>query len=143
MCNPDNHIMRRKIIPYDPRLKEVARELRKHSTPAEAVLWRHLKGKQLHGFDFHRQKPLDQFIVDFYCHEAGLVIEIDGSSHDCKITKDRNGQQRLESLGVCVLRFQEADVIHNVQGVVSAIEEWMEEHTPSAFGGHPSREGKT
>jgi very-short-patch-repair endonuclease len=69
------------IIPYNPQLKERARELRKNPTLAEKILWRELRKKQL-GYEFHRQIPIDHFVVDFYCHELMLVIEVDGASHD-------------------------------------------------------------
>lgn len=59
--------MRRKIIPYNPKLKEIARNLRSHGSLSEVLLWGALKGKQMRGYDFHRQKPIDKFIVDFYC----------------------------------------------------------------------------
>ncbi len=90
--------MKRKIIPYDPKLKQLARELRNKSTLAEVLLWKHLKGKQIQGYDFHRQKPLDQYIVDFFCSELMLAIEIDGDSHDYKEREDQRRQNRLESL---------------------------------------------
>ena len=61
-----------KIIPYNPILKERARELRKNMTPGEVILWKHLKGKQMCGYDFDRQRPIDQFIVDFYCKKLML-----------------------------------------------------------------------
>ena len=112
---------RRRIIPYLPGLKRRAAELRKHGTPAEVALWRHLKGRQLEGYDFHRQKPLDRFIVDFYCHELMLAIEIDGSSHDEKYLADIERQKRLETLGVHFLRFTEHDVLRNPGGVVQSI----------------------
>ncbi len=73
--------LKRKIIPYNPKLKEFAKQLRKNSTQSEIKLWKALKGKQLNGFDFHRQKPLLDYIVDFYCAELSLVIELDGYSH--------------------------------------------------------------
>lgn len=72
---------RRKIIPYNPRLKELARKLRNNSTKAENVLWLCLKGKQMCSYDFHRQKPIDNFILDFFCHELMLGIEVDGYTH--------------------------------------------------------------
>jgi very-short-patch-repair endonuclease len=70
------------IIPYNPKLKARARELRKNMTPGEQRLWQFLRGKQVLGFDFDRQRPIDQFIVDFYCKKLRLAIEIDGASHD-------------------------------------------------------------
>lgn len=71
----------RRIIWYHPNLKEQARDLRNNSTEAESILWKRLKGKQIKGYDFHRQKPLLYYIVDFYCHELNLIIELDGKIH--------------------------------------------------------------
>jgi len=120
--------MRRKIIPYNPKLKELARNLRKNSTRSEVILWGHLKGKQMLGYDFHRQRPVDNYIVDFYCSELLLAIEINGVSHDAKGEDDLKRQKRLESLGVRFLRFYDRDVKENVEGVVGAIEDWIKEH---------------
>ena len=121
--------MRRNIVPYDARLKALARDLRKNATPAEVMLWRHLKGKQVMGFDFHRQSPIDDYIVDFYCPELRLAIEIDGDSHGLKCEQDQLRQRRLESLGVRVQRFSERDVRGNTEGVLATIEEWVAQHT--------------
>jgi very-short-patch-repair endonuclease len=76
--------MSRKIIPYNPKLKILARNLRNNSTPGEIRLWNELKNKQFYGFDFHRQKPLLNYIADFYCYELALIIEVDGRYHDCE-----------------------------------------------------------
>ncbi|MDJ0796431.1 MAG: endonuclease domain-containing protein [Calothrix sp. MO_167.B12] len=116
-----------KIIPYNPLLKERARELRKNMTPGEITLWKHLKGKQMCGYDFDRQRPLDQFIVDFYCKKLMLAIEIDGSSHDSVSAQERDAerQARLESLGVRFLRFREEEVCSQVEGVLRVIESWI------------------
>ncbi|WP_027268747.1 endonuclease domain-containing protein [Leptolyngbya sp. PCC 6406] len=121
-----------RIIPYNPKLKERARELRQNMTPGETKLWHRLKGKQLLGYDFDRQRPIDQFIVDFYCKQLMLAIEIDGSSHDSAAAqaKDQERQARLESLGVRFLRFQEADIHQNLEGVVVAIAAWITAHPP-------------
>ena len=121
-----------RIIPYNPILKERARQLRHNMTPGEVKLWQHLKGKQLMGYDFDRQRPIDQFIVDFYCKQLRLAIEIDGSSHDSKAAqaKDRKRQARLEALGVKFLRFREADVHRNIDWVVGAIAAWILAYLP-------------
>ena len=74
--------MKRKIIPYNPALKQLARKLRNDSTKSEIRLWLRLKEKQIHGFDFHCQKPVDRFICDFFCTELMLAIELDGLTHD-------------------------------------------------------------
>ena len=134
--------MKRKIIPYHPKLKKLARELRNNSTKSEIKLWKCLKGKQMLGYDFHRQKPLLNFIADFYCYELKLVIELDGYSHQFEETqiKDKNKQKELEKLGLTVLRFQDADVMNDIDNVLRAIELYVvnfEKHTPG-----PSQEGR-
>ncbi|MCH7754502.1 endonuclease domain-containing protein [candidate division KSB1 bacterium] len=122
---------RKKIIPYNPKLKERARYLRNNSTLSEVLLWQHLKGKQMQGFDFDRQKPIDNYIVDFFCNELMLVIEIDGESHIEKIVYDKHRQKRLESLGIRFLRFYDIDVKKNMNGVLSTIENWIFEKNKS------------
>jgi very-short-patch-repair endonuclease len=110
-----------KIIPYNPKLKEFARKLRKNSTLSEILLWKKIKNKAF-GVEFHRQVPLDQFIVDFYCHELKLAIEIDGSSHDQKFEYDRARENKLNSFGVKILRFNDLDVKKDMNSVLRAIE---------------------
>ncbi|MCP4398219.1 MAG: endonuclease domain-containing protein [bacterium] len=120
---------RRKIIPYNPNLKERARELRKSSTLAEVLLWNRLKSKQMKDYQFLRQKPLNQFIVDFFCYDLMLAIEVDGYSHDYKMEEDRFRQQRLESLGIRFLHFTDYDVKINIEGVLQGIEIWIEQYS--------------
>lgn len=86
----------RKIIQYNPALKNKAKELRNNSTVPEIKLWDFLKGRQMCGYDFHRQIPLDQFIVDFFCSELMLAIEIDGISHEGREKYDKQRQEILE-----------------------------------------------
>ncbi|MPL97852.1 hypothetical protein SDC9_44047 [bioreactor metagenome] len=114
-------------INYDPKLKQRAKELRKNSTLSEVLLWQQLKGKKMMGLDFHRQKPIDRYIVDFYCAELMLAIEIDGITHDNKVEYDRFREQRLNTLGLSVLRFLDTDVKHNLAGVIKVIELWVNE----------------
>jgi very-short-patch-repair endonuclease len=128
---------RKQILTYNPKLTERARELRKNSTFSEVLLWRHLKCKQILGYDFDRQKPIDNFIVDFFCNELMLAIEIDGETHNFKITRDIERQRILEEFGVRFLRFTDEEVKQNLEGVVSAIEEWIRDNPPL----HPSEEG--
>lgn len=114
--------MRNKIIPYNPQLKEYARHLRKNSTLAEVILWKNIKNRAL-GVQFHRQVPMLDYIVDFYCHELMLVIEIDGDSHDFKYFEDLNRQNRIEKYGVEFIRFSDADVKNNLFSVSLALED--------------------
>ncbi len=99
-------------------------------TLGEVLLWQQIKGKQMKGYDFHRQKPIGNYIVDFYCNELNLAIEIDGQSHDEKATEDQTRQQRLESMGVHFLRFSEREIRQNIEGAIFEIHSWIEEHTP-------------
>ncbi|WP_421893226.1 endonuclease domain-containing protein [Marinoscillum sp.] len=91
------NLVKRKIIPYNPALKELARQLRNNSTKSEIRLWQCLKGKQMCGYDFHRQKPLLEYIADFYYYELELVIELDGYTHQFEevIIKDALKQKQL------------------------------------------------
>jgi very-short-patch-repair endonuclease len=121
-----NHIqMKHQIIPYKPYLKDLAKQLRQHSTLSEVLLWNELKNRQLLGYDFDRQKPLDNFIVDFYCKELLLAIEIDGDSHDYSFEGDTNRQIALEKLGVRFLRFDDREVKQELSNVLRAIEGWI------------------
>ena len=118
--------MKTQFVKYDPKLKEGARQLRNNSTLSEVLLWKELKGKQILGYDFHRQKPIDQYIVDFYCPKLRLAIEIDGDSHYMKEKPDAVRQQRLETLGVRFLRFDDLDVKFRMEQVLKTIHQWIE-----------------
>jgi len=110
---------------YNPKLKELARQLRNRSTKAEIKLWNFLKRKQLMGYDFHRQKPVDNYIVDFFCNKLRLVIELDGYTHGFEevFEKDEVKAQRLRELGITVLRFADDDVMNNIDNVLRNIQE--------------------
>jgi very-short-patch-repair endonuclease len=116
---------RRKIIPYNPKLKEFARKLRNNSTFTEIMVWNYLKKKQLRGYDFDRQRPIDNFIVDFYCKDLQLAIEIDGESHHGNPERDKKKDKRLEELGITVLRFDDMEVVHQLDKVIDKIEKWI------------------
>ena len=113
-------------VRYSPRSKKIARTLRKNMTLLGSLLWQQIKGKQLLGYDFHRQKPIDEYVVDFYCPRLKLVLEIDGDSHDGKEEADRIRQEKLESLGLTVMRFWDSDVKNNVDGIVEQLREWID-----------------
>ena len=114
--------MKNKIIPYDPKLKEFAKQLRKNSTLSEVLLWQNIKNKAL-GVQFHRQVPLLNYIVDFYCHELMLAIEIDGDSHLYKYEYDAKRQGELEKAGVVFIRFSDLDVKQNMFSVGLSLEQ--------------------
>ena len=110
-------------LPYNKNLKDFSRYLRNNSTLSEVILWNELKARQMMGYTFNRQKPLDRYIVDFYCNALKLVIEIDGSSHDDEIIsiKDKKRQKILEDLGLSFIRFADKDVKFNLKNVVQTI----------------------
>ncbi len=120
---------KRKIIPYNPKLKEFARQLRNNSTKAEIILWTKLRRKQMYGYDFHRQKPIDEYIVDFFCRDLMLAIEVDGYSHQFLEVqkKDVIKEKRLNQLGISVLRFSDYQVLKETENVLRAIEWFIEE----------------
>ncbi len=118
--------MKNKIIPYNPKLKEYARQLRKNSTLSEVLLWQKIKQRGL-GVQFHRQVPLLDFIVDFYCHEIQLAIEIDGNSHDYTYEFDVRREGLLEKQGVRFIRFTDEDIKNNMFSVELSLKEKVHE----------------
>ena len=124
----NQNLSKREIIPYNPKLKELARELRNNSTKSEIFLWKELKGKFEGKYDFHRQKPLDNYIADFFCHELKLVIEIDGESHHWEETQknDYNKEFRLNELGLNVLRFPDSDIFKQLESTLTTIKIYIE-----------------
>lgn len=113
-----------KIIPYNAKLKSLARKLRKDMTFGEVLLWNELKENQFWGFDFDRQRCIDNYIVDFYCKDLQFAIEIDGMSHNYEeaFAKDEIRQQRLESLGIRFVRFTEAEMKTDMVNVIRTME---------------------
>ncbi len=112
----------RKIIPYNPELVAFAEKLRNNMTLGEIAMWREIKNKKL-GVSFNRQIPIDNYIVDFYCKDLQLAIEIDGSIHfeEGQQEKDAVRQKRLESLGVKIIRFSDLDVRDNLSLILLEI----------------------
>jgi very-short-patch-repair endonuclease len=107
----------------DKNLTQIAKKLRKESTHAERLLWRHLKTKQLEGYKFRRQEPIGNYIVDFVCYENRIVIEVDGSQHQTEKAKDKKRDLWLKSQGFKVLRFWNNEVLNNLEGVYKVIKE--------------------
>src|SRR5882672_10069208 len=102
---------------------------RNHSTYGEVLLWMELRAGQLNGYKFNRQKPLDQYIVDFYCKRLNLVIEVDGESHHSEEVrlKDEKRQRILEKFGLSFLRFDDWDVRIKMELVLQKIVEFIDE----------------
>ena len=116
------------MLPYRTEHKLLARELRKNMTEAEQILWKRLRRKQILGVPFYRQKRLAGYIVDFYCATAMLVIELDGSQHNTLDAKqyDAVRTKALEAMGLRVLRFDNRQVLQELEAVIEVIFAEME-----------------
>lgn len=111
-----------------PELMRIAGDLRKSMTLAEKILWEKLKNRQLNGFKFRRQHPLKDFIVDFFCYDAMLVIEVDGAVHDDDYQNERDFQrtQILKRLGIKEIRFKNEELVNHIDQVIQKIEAALE-----------------
>jgi very-short-patch-repair endonuclease len=105
----------------DPAKLQRAKEMRRNMTPAERRLWTELRANRLDGFHFRRQQIIDGFIVDFYCHAAGLVVEVDGALHDKQAEYDDERDRLLAARGLQVLRFRNREVLRELKGVLARI----------------------
>lgn len=106
-----------------PKIFELAKDLRNRQTEAEIVLWERLRLNRLEGYRFKPQHPISNFIADFYCHKAKLVVEIDGDSHnsESQVTYDDNRTRVLGEFGLTVIRFKNEDVLQRLDFVVEEI----------------------
>ena len=126
--NPATAYINDKLFPHDdPHLMHNGRNLRKNMTPAEQRLWKHLRGKRLGGYRFRRQQPLGQYILDFVCVDAKLVIEIDGGQHAEQTAYDETRTRYLQNLGFTVIRFCNNEVLQQIDAVLTAILHKLEE----------------
>jgi len=114
-------------LPYNKDLKEFSRRLRNNSTLGEILLWQKLRAGKMMNYTFNRQKPLDRYIVDFYCKSLNLVIEIDGSYHfeSEQRIKDKQRQEVIEKMGLNFLRFSEQQIRKDMDVVLNAIERYI------------------
>ena len=114
-------------LPRNKKLKNTARTLRNNMTDAERKLWKHIRKKQINGLQFYRQKVIGHYIVDFYCHAAKLVIEVDGGQHyeEEGLEYDEQRDAFLEGQGLKVIRFSNLDVLQNIEGVIEKVIEEM------------------
>ena len=126
-------------LPYNPKLKDRAKALRKAGYLVEVLFWQQVHKRKFKGYDFDRQKIIGNYIVDFYCGNCGVIIEIDGSSHDDKQSYDATRDAYLESLGLNVIHIAAIEVLQNLEGVML----WLYNH--SAFEGttQPPRSSTT
>ena len=111
------------FLAYEGKLKDFSRELRTHMTDAEKSLWLKLRRKQLKGYQFYRQKIIGDYIVDFYCPGARLIVEVDGGQHygPEEIAKDRVRDKYLREQGLDVLRFSDREVLVERESVLEKI----------------------
>ncbi len=143
-CHPSNggelgavrYTVNYKTLPFNPKLTERARELRKSGSLPEALLWKEIKGKKLNGLDFDRQKIIGNYIVDFFCASKFLVIEIDDKTHDFKNEYDKKRDEYLKSLNLTVIHIAASDVLKNP----GAVFDWLSNHPDTSC--HPSNGGE-
>jgi very-short-patch-repair endonuclease len=99
---------------------ERAKELRREMTPAEKLLWQEVRAKKL-GVRFRRQQIIQGFIVDFYCHKASLVVEVDGDIHDLQQDEDARRQKVLREIGLTIVRFRNDEIVRELSAVVGKV----------------------
>ena len=116
-----NYIKRYSNLPYNPHLREYAKELRKAGNLCEVLMWQQFRNKSFKGYDFDRQKIIGNYIVDFFCLDCGTVIEIDGSSHDNKAEYDKERDDFLIDLGLNVIHIRAVDVLSHMDDVMTML----------------------
>ena len=116
---PNKKIITRQRVPIE--LVQRAQELRRQITPAESKLWQRLRASRLEGYHFRRQQVIERYIVDFYCHQVGLVVEVEGGVHLEQGEYDRERDEALVNLGLKVLRFTNTEVNRQIEAVLGAI----------------------
>ena len=117
--------------PVEEAKRDFARRMRKEPTPAERVLWQAVRGKQVGGFKFRRQQPIDGFIVDFYCHTAALFREVDGGIHETQREADEEREAIIRRHELLCLRFANHEVLHALPHVVARILETCQARRPT------------
>lgn len=115
-------------LPYNPKLKPLLNGKRKAGILSEVLFWKQVHARSFHRIDFDRQRIIGNYIVDFYAKTLGLVIEIDGWSHDNKASDDKERQKYLESFGLNVFRIKDFDIKNNLGVVMRDLENFIIEH---------------
>ena len=118
-----------------------ARVLRTRETRAEAVLWKALRSRKLHGIKFRRQHPIGPFVTDFCCTEKRLIVELDGDVHESQRDRDAERSELLQGAGYMMLRFANEHVLHDLPAVLDAIEAACNQRPPRTPGYVSRREG--
>jgi very-short-patch-repair endonuclease len=116
---PVKNIVRGQTV--SARQLEGAKELRRDMTPAERILWKHLKANRLNGLHFRRQQIVHGYFADFLCHQYDLIVEVDGEIHDLQKEYDAQREGYLKSLGFRIIRFENEEVIKNLNRVLQRI----------------------
>jgi len=115
------------ILPYTQKARALSKTLRKNMTLSEKLFWNEIKGKKLK-FQFFRQFPILDYVVDFYCKELGLAIEIDGSSHENMFLEDSKRQERIEQLGIKFIRFSNNEIENDLRNVIKRLMDKVTEY---------------
>jgi len=118
----------KQTLPYNPKLKERAKALRYAENLPEVLFWMQVNKKRFHGLDFDRQRVVGNYIVDFYVRQLGLVIEIDGKSHDFTGDYDEQREKYLSSLDIKVYRITVSDILKRMAFVLTGLEIYIVEH---------------
>ena len=108
-------------LPYNPKLRSRAKALRNAGNLPEALLWQQIHKRKFKQYDFDRQKIIGNYIVDFFCADCGVVIEIDGNTHDGRTEYDAVRDEFLEGLGLVVIRVLAKNVLGNLDGVMAML----------------------
>ena len=126
-----------------PELFRISGGLRHSMTPAERILWKHLRNRKLLGFKFRRQHPFNKIILDFYCHDAQLSVEVDGNIHDDLYQKERDRERTiiLNKFGIKELRFLKWEVENRIEKVLKKIKEYLEKSQHPSPGRGKGRDG--
>jgi len=123
---------------YNKDLKQFARNLRNNSTLPEVILWNKiLKRKQLRGYPFLRQRPIGSYIVDFFCKDLKLIVELDGEIHKFRKSKDRDRENKLKEYGYSIIRFNNEDILHGLPNVIQTLETFIDEFESKKVENHP------
>lgn len=107
--------------PVDPDILERAKQLRNQATPEEKILWGHLRANRMAGFHFRRQQVIQGYIVDFYCHRASLVIELDGPIHQSQTAYDHERDEQLKNMGLKILHIRNDEITHELDETLKRI----------------------
>jgi very-short-patch-repair endonuclease len=124
---PTKNVVRGQSVSYE--MHERAKKLRAEMTQAETILWKQLRTNKLNGLHFRRQQIIDSYIVDFYCHQHALIIEVDGNIHEFQKDYDANRETDLIARGFRIIRFANEEVYKDLRGVLRKIVEACKSRT--------------